>query len=207
MGSPGFFTAWEGERFSIPKTPRGLSSREASPVDGAEGADTPLERVRAAEELLEATLSRSDTWLETLRWKASWSQHFQFAGQLLPLLGGAAFLTQLSEHSGVVRDVLGLMTFLGSIVGLCARHAERTLVQGHGASELLPQLVEARAHGERLRWGLRVWRRSGQDERFGQELIDQAHAVTHRLHTLGPMVGDSPLRALLLRLHAPKSTR
>lgn len=210
MGSAGFFTALEAERRSSPMSARHLSPPEPAPVDGAgraEGADTTLALALAAEELLDTALSRSEAWLETLRWKASWSQHFQFAGQLLPLLGGAAFLTQLSEHSGVVRDLLGLVTFLGSMVGLCSRYAERTLLQGHTATELLPQLVETRAHGERLRQSLRTWRRSGQDSRMGEELAEQAHTVAHRLHTLGPMIGDSPVRALLRRLQAPKSTR
>jgi hypothetical protein len=195
---PEFFTSWEGERPSPPKTPG--------------ETDTLHEQALAAEELLGAALSQSDTWLETLRWKAMSAQRLQFAGQMLPLLGGAAFLTQLSEQSGWVRDLLGLMTFLGSIVVLWARHTERTLAQGHAASELLPQLVEVRAQGERLRRELRVWRHSGQDRRLGLELIDKAHPVAHRLHTLGPLVGESPWRRLLLRiraprLQAPKSTR
>lgn len=204
MGSTGFFSTREEDNLAVPRSSRQPTPPEPAPV---EGTDTTLAQALAAEELLDTALSRSDTWLETLRWKASWSQHFQFAGQLLPLLGGAAFLTQLSEHSGVVRDMLGLVTFLGSMVGLCSRYAERTLMQGHTASELLPQLVETRAHGERLRQALRIWRRTSQDPRLGEELTEQAHTVTHRLHTLGPMIGDSPLRVVLLRLQAPKSTR
>jgi hypothetical protein len=86
------------------------------------------------------------------------------------------------------------LSLLGSIVGLSSQHMEKTLLQGHTASELLPKLLEARALGERLRRELQAWQRTGQDEEPGRELLQQAHRVTHGLHTLGPMIGRLPWR-------------
>jgi hypothetical protein len=158
------------------------------------------QRALAAEELLTATLPLTDEWLTTLRWKASSSQHFRFAGQLLPLLSGAAFLSDLSQSSASLRYLLGLLTFLSSIVGLVSQHTERTLLQGRTASELLPQIVEARALGERLRRELRIWRQAGHDLEHAQELLHQANDVAYRLNTLGPLIGGSAWRKLTQHL-------
>ncbi|WP_257451329.1 hypothetical protein [Archangium lipolyticum] len=162
--------------------------------------DALREQARVSEELLAATLPRSDEWIALLRWKITWSRHFLFTGQLLPLVGGAAALTQLTEASGLMRNLMGMLTILGSVVGLLAQHVERTLLPGHTASEFLPQLVEARARGERLLHELQLLRNKGQDLEAGRELIQQAHRVAYTLQTLGPIIGGGPWRGLVLRL-------
>ncbi|MCY1082685.1 hypothetical protein [Archangium lansingense] len=98
-----------------------------------------------------------------------------------------------------------MLTLLGSMVGLSSQHVEKTLLQGHTASELLPKLLEARALGERLRRELQVWQRTGHDVESGRELLQQAHRVAHVLHSLGPMIGRRPWhkRAPRRGLHLP----
>lgn len=177
------------------------SSRRAREEE-ALALDRMRQQALVVEELLAGVLPQTDTWLETLRAKASFSMHLRFTGQLLPLFGGAAFLTELTEGNNALRYVLGLLTFLSSILGLISQHAERTLLQGRTASELLPQLVETRALGERLRRELGIWRRLGQNLELGQELIHEAHDVNHRLNTLGPLIGSGRWRGLIRRFRS-----
>ncbi|OJT19269.1 hypothetical protein BO221_37950 [Archangium sp. Cb G35] len=174
--------------FPVDPFPRLRPMREGAPQETVHLR----EQARAAEELLAELLPRCEEWLATLRWKAACAQHLRFAGQLLPLISGAAFLTQLTENIGVVRYLMGILSLLGPIVGLSSQHVEKTLLQGHTASELLPKLLEARANGERLRRELQVWQSTGTDEEPLHELLLKTHRVAHDIHTQGPIIGKLP---------------